>query len=142
MLGVYYELIGATAEKHLNPKRGFLRELVPGMRPKIMDGAYQWIPAPQRQGQIKPRMEALIVHHVRSEVLYLAEDCPNGFELPKRLPQSGTPEGKQPYGIIQFFGVRSNEPIRKYEQDVGMSRHCIRQANTIFPEIGGDQCDA
>jgi hypothetical protein len=114
MLGVHYELIGSASDKHLHPKRGFLRKLVSGMRPKIMNGAYQWIPTPQRQGQIKPRMEALIVNHVRGEVLYLAEDCPNGLELPKRMPQSGAPEGKQLYGAIQFFGVRGNEAIRDY----------------------------
>jgi hypothetical protein len=111
---VHYELIGSAADKHLHPKRGFLRELISGMRPKIMNGAYQGIPAPQRQSQIKPWMEALIVNHVRGEVSYLAEDCPNGFELPKRLPQSGASEGKHLYGAIQFFGVKANEPIRKY----------------------------
>jgi len=111
---MYYELISAAADKHLNPKRRLLRKLVTGMRPKIMHGAYQRIPTPQRQRQVKPGMKALIVNHVRCEIFYLTENSPNGLELSKRLAQPGTLEGKQLYGGIQFFSVRSSESFRQY----------------------------
>src|SRR5258708_1822494 len=111
---MHYQLIGAAAEKHLDPKRGFLRKLVTGMRPKIMNGAHQRVLAPHRQGQIKPRMKALIVNHVRCEICDRAENSPNGLELPKGLAQPGTLEGKQLYGGIQLFNVRSDEPVREY----------------------------
>jgi hypothetical protein len=139
---MHYELISAPADKHLSPKRSFLRKLVTRMRPKIMHRAYQRIPAPQRQGQIKPEMEALIVNDVRCEAFDLVENSPNGLELWDGLAQSGTSEGKQLYGGIQFFGVSSSESIRQYQQNVGMSRNGVRQADTVFPKIGGNQSDA
>jgi hypothetical protein len=101
-----------------------------------MNSAYQRIAPPQGQGQIKPRVEALIVNHVRRELLDPAKDLPNGEELPNGLPQSGALEGKQADSAIQFFNVRSRKPIGHHQQNVGMAGHCVREANTVFAEIG------
>jgi hypothetical protein len=87
-------------------------------------------------------MQALVVNYVGSELCYPAENFPNRQELPKRLPQSGFLEEKQLYGAIQCFAVWSHEPIRHYQQNVDVPRHCIREANTIFAEIGGNQGNA
>jgi hypothetical protein len=87
-------------------------------------------------------MQALIVNHVRCEILDLAENSPNGLELPKGLAKSGTLEGNEMYGGAQFFSMRSSESLRQYQQNVSMSRDGIRQADTILPEIRGNQRDA
>jgi hypothetical protein len=91
---MHNELVGTPSEKHLKPKRSFLRKLVSRMRPEVVNGTYQRIAPPQGQGQIKPRVESLIVNHVRRKLLYPAKNLPNREELATGLPQSGALEGK------------------------------------------------
>jgi hypothetical protein len=112
------------------------------MRLEIMDRKYEWIPMPQSERQIKPRMETLVVDYVRREVTNLPHDGPDRSELPQGLPESGTPEGKQPHVVVQFLFVRVSKTVRQHEQNVRMRRQSVRQPNAILPKVGGNQGNA
>ena len=86
-------------------------------------------------------MAALVVNQVWGKVPYPLKDRANTTELLDRLPEPGTPEGKQVHGGIELGGVRVNCAVGKNQQNLRMLSQSAGQSDAVFSKPEGNQCN-
>jgi len=84
-------------------------------------------------------MAALVVNQVWGKVPYPLKDRADTTELLDRLPEPGTPEGKQVRGGIELGGVRVNCTVGKNQQNLRMLSQSAGQSDTVFSKPEGNQ---
>jgi hypothetical protein len=84
-------------------------------------------------------MRALVVNQVWGKVPDPLKDRADTTELLDRLPEPGTPEGKQVHGVIELGGVRANRAVRKNQQNLRVLSQSAGQSDTVFAKPEGNQ---
>jgi len=86
-------------------------------------------------------MGALVVNQVWGKVPDPLKDRADATELLERLPEPGTPEGKQLHGVIELGVVRANRAVGKNQQNLRMLSQSAGQSDTVFSKPEGNQCN-
>ena len=119
------QLMGAAPRKHFNPLWCVLRKPVARMPLKVVDGKYPRAAGEEREGEVKPGMGALVVHHVRSEFVDLSNQRSNAPKLLERLTEPRIGERIQAHAIIELRAMRCDSFLGKNEQHFGALRQAV-----------------